>query len=132
MLGMKRISPRFSLGSLLLLMVIVGMGIAWWLDHARLKHELINAQTRLAASELLANERELSKRVSQGYGWRQDSKPNQFPTPRAFIDALRTTGDWYPFQDGMESFVRTAIADEAALLLIEPFGDADPEIRWRA
>jgi hypothetical protein len=32
----------------------------------------------------------------------------------------------------MESFVRTAIADEAALLLIEPFGDADPEIRWRA
>ena len=55
---MLRLESRFTLGSLLLVVLIVAMGIAWWLDHARLKRELINTQTRLTAKDLLAAELE--------------------------------------------------------------------------
>jgi HEAT repeat protein len=130
---MKSISPRFTLGSLLLLIVIVAMGISWWLDHSRLERELNNAQTRLEARELLAKDRNRFGAGFGGYGSaNQTAPPNPYPTPGEFIAALRNTHDFDQFQDGMVIFAATAVADEALPELIALFKDPYPEVRGRA
>jgi hypothetical protein len=128
----KRIVPRFTLGSLLLVVVIVALGIAWWLDHARLKRDLINAQTRLTAKELLATQRESESAFRVSPSAPAAPQVSKFTRPGQFIEALRETRDWYEFQDEMEKFVKTSIADDAVTSLIELLENPDPEVRWRA
>jgi hypothetical protein len=130
---MSRIPSRFTLGSLLLIVVIVAMGIAWWLDHARLKRELVNAQTRLTAKDLLAAQREASGRSYEVESTAPTApQASKYSRPAQFIEALRETRDWYEFQDEMEKFVKTSVADDAVPLLIELLENPDPEVRWRA
>jgi hypothetical protein len=132
---MKRILPRFTLGSLFLLVLIVAMGVAWWLDHARLEHELIDAQTRLAASELLAEDWKTAARdfggMRQGYGVGRTANRNIYATPGEFITALRSTRNYYVWQDRMVEFAATEVADHALPLLIKLLEDPDAEVRER-
>jgi HEAT repeat protein len=134
---MNKIHTRFTLGSLLLVFVIVGMGIAWWLDHSRLQRELLNAQTRLAARELLSKDREGMQATRGGYGFGYSemdpaASRNRYQTPGEFIEALRSIDDWYEFNERMVEFVPTKIADEALPSLIALFKDPDHEVRTRA
>jgi len=137
---MNRIRLRFSLGSLLLIVVIIAMSLGWWLDHSRLERELINVQTRMAARELLAKEQEKLKAVSggygrgfgQGYSGSVEPTKTRFQTVGEFIEALRDTVDWYEFQDEMIPFAQSAVADANVASLVVLFKDPKPEVRKRA
>jgi HEAT repeat protein len=140
-IAMKRILPRFTLGSLFLLVLVVAMGIGWWLDRSKLERELINAQTRLAANELLSKEREAaaldrgglrSATFGGGFtGVNQTPPISPYSTPAEFIEALRSMRDYYEWQDRAVKFAATEVADDALPLLIKLLEDPDPKVRER-
>jgi hypothetical protein len=129
------------LGSLFLLVLVIAMGIGWWLDRSRLERELINARTRLAANELLAKEREAAARDSGGLrpatfgggftGVDQTPPVSPYSTPAEFVEALRSMRDYYEWQDRAVKFAATEVADDALPSLIKLLEDLDPKVRER-
>ena len=130
---MKRSLPRFTLGSMFLLILAVAVIIAWRVNRAHLKRELVNTQTRLTAAELLANDRGGVAQVSSGYGRGATPAADlvRYATPQAFVETLRVTKDWYELRDILEAFVVTSTADAAIPQLIACLEDPNPEVRWR-
>jgi HEAT repeat protein len=138
---MKHVVPRFSLGSLFLIVLIVAMGIAWWLDHSRLESELINTQTRLVANELLAREQNAAARSA--YGIRSANRDSEYvgvakappvspySTPAEFVEALRSMRDLYEWQGRVVKFAATDVADDALPSIIKLLEDSNPKVRER-
>jgi hypothetical protein len=131
---MKPILPRFTLGSLFLVVLVIATGLAWWLDHTRLKRDLVNTQTRLEASELLDDERVTPTFRDSGRGTGSGPMANRqpFATPSEFIAALRETRDYYEFQNRVVEFVNTPVADDAIPSLVKLLEQPDAEVRSRA
>jgi len=116
---------KFTIREVVLLTVIVGLSLGWWLDRRHIASELAALRR---ANELAKSEPRFMIGESV-----QTEKPASTLTGQQFIKALRETRDWYEFADRTaDPFVKTSTADEALPELIALLGDSDQEVRTRA
>jgi hypothetical protein len=118
---------RFGIRDVLLLMIIVGVGLAWWLDRRQLAGELAALRHAGAVN---------ARRTGSGFPGSFDY-PIQHPvstlTANQFINALHNIDDWYEFSDEtVDPFVKTPAADEAVPALIALLNSPSEEVRTRS
>lgn len=135
---------QFRIQSILLVLVIVAVALAWWRDRSELAAEVRHNQSLLAA---LRQDREQQERMhayypvgsgptsSFGANWAPRPGPNLCETPAEFVAALRGCageGQELAYENLANSFARTPIADQAVPNLVELLAEDDRELRERA
>jgi len=126
-----RRSPwRFGLGSLLMVVLVIAMGLAWWRDHRRLASQLELANMRLRSLE----RRVWESKFSGGFviPTNEPDLRERFPTAEAYLAFLQSGADFDAVQDTFWPLNRSSLREEVLPGLLNLLDSPDARSRKNA
>ncbi|MEM7314973.1 MAG: HEAT repeat domain-containing protein [Planctomycetota bacterium] len=112
---------RFGSRDLFVLILIVALACAWWIDHTRLNKNIELLELRLAQS-----------RQQFTASFAAASPARNAVSPAELLQMVANDSDWYALQDELARFRNSKSRDEAVPGLIELLQTQDPQVRTRA